>query len=104
MNKRYSLLFTGVLLLIFAGDAFGQQPSVSKTNKKELDNLAAGSNAGYVKTHQQAVAFAKSHGWAIRRKTKRGGVVALQGINKRGFPVYLTTYDNTIAAATTGTN
>jgi hypothetical protein len=104
MNKRYSLLFTGVLLLIFAGNAFCQQPLVSKTNKNELDNLSANSNAGYVKAHRQAVAFAKSHGWAVRRKTKRGGIVALQGINKRGFPVYLTTYDNTIAAATTGTN
>jgi hypothetical protein len=48
--------------------------------------------------------MAPGKGWAIRRTTKAGNVVVLQGINSLGFPVYFTTHNNTTAAATTGTN
>ncbi|MFA6249529.1 MAG: S8 family serine peptidase [Mucilaginibacter sp.] len=48
--------------------------------------------------------MAPGMGWTIRRTTKAGNIVALQGINKLGFPIYLTTHNNTTAAATTGTN
>jgi hypothetical protein len=104
MKRLYSLLITGVLLLVFGGDAFCQQSLVPAANKKELDNLSAKSNALYIKGRQQAFSFAKSHGWAVRRKTKNGGLLALQGTNKRGFPVYFITDDNVISAATTNTN
>lgn len=36
-------------------------------------------------------------------KTKNGGFLSLQGVNKLGFPVYLITDDNIISAATTNT-
>jgi hypothetical protein len=104
MKKLYSLLITGVLLLICVGNAFCQQSLVSAANKKELDDLSAKSNTLYAKGRQQALSFAQSHGWAVRRKTKNGGIMALQGINKRGFPVYFVTDDNIISAATTNTN
>src|SRR6202012_576923 len=104
MKKLYSLLVTGVLLLIFGGDAFCQQSLVPATNKKELDDLSAKSNTLYIKGRQQALSFAKSHGWIARRKTKNGGLMALQGTNKRGFPIYFITDDNVVSAATTNTN
>jgi hypothetical protein len=104
MKKLYSLLFAGVLFLICAGDAFCQQALVSATNKKELDDLTAKSNALYVKGRQQALSLAQSHGWVVQRKIKNGGILALQGTNKRGFPIYFVTDDNIISAATTNTN
>ena len=104
MKKLYSALITGVLLLFFAGEAFSQQPLVSEFNKKELKELASKSNTLYVQGRQQALLLAQSHGWVIRRKTKNGGLMVLQGLNKRGFPIYLITDDNIISAATTGTN
>src|ERR1700754_2273240 len=103
MKKLYSLLITGVLLLIFAGNAFCQQSLIPTTNKKQLDDLGAKSNALYIKGKEQALSFAKSHGWLVRRKTKNGGLVTLQGVNKRGFPIYFATDDNTVSAATTNT-
>lgn len=104
MNKRYTAIITGFLLLFFAGGAFCQQPLVSGSKKKELDDLSAKSNALYIQGQQKALSLAQSHGWLIRRKTKNGGLVSLQGINKLGFPIYLITDNNTTSAATTSTN
>ena len=103
MKKLYSLFVTGVLLLVFAGSAFGQQPLVSASNKIEMDNLSAKFNNSYFQSRQRALISARNHGWMISRKTKRGGLIALQGINQRGFPIYFATDDNIISAATTNT-
>jgi len=103
MRKLYSLLFTGLLLLL-ADTAFCQQQLVPADKKKELDALSAKAGSDFIRNQQQAVSFAKSHNWVISRKNKKGGILVLQGINKRGFPVYFTTDDNIISAATTGTN
>jgi len=103
MRKLYSLLLTGLILLL-ADTAFCQQPLVPADKKRELDALSAKAGSDFIKSQQQAVAFAKSHNWVISRKNKKGGIQVLQGINKRGFPVYFTTDDNIISAATTGTN
>ncbi len=104
MKQRYAILITGFFLLIFADSAFCQQPLVSAVNKKELDNLSIQSNALYLKSRQQALSLAQVHGWLISRKTKNGGIVSLQGVNKLGFPIYLITDNNIISAITTGTN
>lgn len=104
MRKLYSLLVTVCLSLFFAGVAFCQQPLVSADKKKELDAISAKANSLFVKSQQQALLLAKSKGWVVRRKTRKGGIQVLQGITKRGFPIYFTTDDNVISAATTSTN
>lgn len=103
MRKLYSLLLIG-LLTTLAGTAFCQQPLVPAEKKRELDALSAKAGPAFIKGQQQAIALAKSHNWVIRRKTRKGGIQVLQGISKRGFPIYFTTDDNVISAATTGTN
>jgi len=104
MKKLYSLLLTGILVLIYANVAFGQQPLVSADKKKELDAISVKANSLFVKSQQQAFALARSKGWILSRRTKKGGIQVLQGINRRGFPIYFTTDDNVISAATTSTN
>ncbi|WP_461453592.1 S8 family serine peptidase [Mucilaginibacter sp.] len=104
MNKRYSAIITGFLLFVFAGDAFCQQQLVTAGKKKALQDLSIQKNTIYTNSHQSAMAQATVHGWKIRSKTKDGGIKALQGLNRRGFPVYLKTFDNIISAATTQTN
>src|SRR3569833_1024058 len=103
MRKLYCLLLTG-LLLFLADIAFCQQPLVPADKKRELDILSAKSGPAFIKNQQQAISLAKSHNWVVSRKTKKGGIQVLQGINKRGFPIYFTTDDNVISAATTSTN
>jgi len=103
MNKFYTIVF-GCLLLLCAGQAAGQQILVSDAKKAELDNISAQSNALYQTGYQRALSLAATHGWTINRPTKNGGMVSLLGVNSLGFPVYVTTHNNTTAAATTGTN
>lgn len=104
MKKLYSLLLTGILALISANAALCQQPLVSADKKKELDAISLRANSSFAKSQQEALSLAKSKGWVIRRKTKRGGIQVIQGISKRGFPIYFATDDNVISAATTNTN
>jgi hypothetical protein len=104
MRKLYPAIITGFLLLFFAGEVFGQQTLVNDANKKNLAAITAKKTSEYQQSHQKALALAKSHNWPVRKLTKNGGVLSLQGLDGRGFPVYLRTSDNIISAATTRTN
>src|SRR6187402_1148540 len=103
MNKFYAAII-GIFLLLFAGQTFGQKLLVSDSRQKELNDLSTQLNSSYLAAHAKAAALAVTHSWPVNRKTKSGGYVTLLGINSLGFPVYLTTHNNTDAAATTGTN
>ncbi|MDB4920821.1 S8 family serine peptidase [Mucilaginibacter sp.] len=104
MNKLYAAVALLFLLLCFTDITFGQQIPVNETKKKELTDLSAQSNNTFVINHNNALLLAKKNGWVVRRKTKKGGLISLQGVNSLGFPIYLKTDNNTAAAATTGTN
>lgn len=104
MGKRYTALLFNLLLLCCISPAFAQQPLVDAARKQELTRIAAQANQAFITGQQKAVSLAKERGWAIRTKTKTGNLKTLQGVNSLGFPVYLVTHNNTIAAATTGTN
>lgn len=106
MKKIYPAIITGFLLLFFAGDVLGQQVLVTDASKKALTDISAKKASAYSVSHQKAVALADSHKWIVRKKTKNGGVISLQGLNELGLPVYLKTTDNgnIISAATTRTN
>ena len=52
----------------------------------------------------KAVEVAKQKGWPITQKFTNGNIAVLQRIDALGNPEYLTTYNNTIAAATTRAN
>jgi hypothetical protein len=59
---------------------------------KQVDNL------------KKALALVKEKGWAASFKTKENGIAFLMGVNDLGLPIYYSTENNTIAAATTGVN
>jgi hypothetical protein len=104
MNKLYTAIIASFLLLCLAGETFGQQALVTDAKRHALANFSARQNTLFLSGRQRALALAKSHGWTIVRKTKKGGLISLQGVNSLGFPIYLITDNNTTAAATTGTN
>src|SRR5947199_1865786 len=104
MRIRLTSVFTGIFLFFITGEAFCQQALVSPDKKKELDALSAKANTTYISAHLKALTLARTYGWPVSRKTKNGGFLSLQGVNKLGFPVYLITDDNIISAATTNTN
>jgi hypothetical protein len=104
MRRTVTALIILVYLSLNAGNLFSQQRLVTAEKKQKLEQLSATSKANYASKHRQAMALAKKHNWVTVRKTRNGGVVSLQGVNAKGFPVYLITHDNIISAATTNTN
>ncbi|SFH34955.1 S8/S53 family peptidase [Pedobacter insulae] len=53
---------------------------------------------------QKAFSVAKEKGWETLRVTKTGAVIALQGIDDLGLPIYFITDNNSTAAITTSTH
>src|SRR6201992_3379010 len=104
MLKRGAALFFLLFLLSFVFNASGQQILVTDANKKGLNDLSRQASSRYLINHQKALDLARAHGWPLVQKTRSGGLILLQGIDSLGRPVYLATFDNVIAAATTQTN
>jgi hypothetical protein len=104
MGKFYTTILFTFFLSGYLSQVFAQQELVDAAKKRQLDQLAVSAGQNFTSGYQKALALAPSRGWAIRRKTKTGNLVSLQGINKLGFPVYLITHNNTTSAATTATN
>ncbi|RFZ90317.1 T9SS C-terminal target domain-containing protein [Mucilaginibacter conchicola] len=103
--KKYPALVLFVCLYTcITAQVFGQVLPLTGAGKQELDALSVKAKQNFTAGFTKAAAVAKQNGWALRRLNKAGNLVALQGLNERGFPVFLSTHNNTIAAATTGTN
>ncbi|GAB2695112.1 hypothetical protein GCM10027037_18460 [Mucilaginibacter koreensis] len=100
--RRISLLsFLGVCI---AAVVYAQKPLVTAENRRALNEISAQANTLHQADQQKAIALAKQHGWVLKRKSRQGKVISLQQVTPLGFPVYVQTYNNTISAATTGTN
>lgn len=93
-----------LVILLCATWASAQKLLVSNAQKLELQNFATQTDQAFKTNYQKALNMARSKGWPVRRRGGDGSVMVLQGVNALGFPVYLRTTDNVIAAATTGTN
>ncbi|WP_295675080.1 S8 family serine peptidase, partial [uncultured Mucilaginibacter sp.] len=104
MNNLYAAVLMPFFLLCIASETFGQHKLVSDVKSRELADTSTRLNNLFQVNHQKAITLAKTHGWPVTIKTKNGGLASLQGTNSLGYPVYLVTYDNIIAAATTQTN
>jgi hypothetical protein len=103
MIKLYTIISFCYLLFV-AGDVMAQQPLISEAGKAELAKLSNQTSAAFKTSYNKAASLAQTHGWTLTRRSKNGNFIALQGVNKLGFPIYLITHNNTTAAATTGTN
>ena len=104
MNKLYAAFLIPCLLLCLTFATFGQQIPRNAAKENDLAAFRSKAQSLYQSNHQRALALAKIYHWPLIKKTKNGGIVLLEGVNSLGFPIYLTTFDNIIAAATTQTN
>jgi len=101
MTKRRTLpiLFLSFLLL-----------SALVTRAQVITNRAALQKASEIRATQESeirrivLARAKEKGWPLTLRNKKGRLAYLRAVNDRGFPVYITTTDNIISAATIRTN
>lgn len=103
---RFCRIIAIVFLFIagFSTITIAQKPLLTESKKQELQVLSGNLDQTFRAAHQTALGIAQRNGWPISRIQKNGSVIRLQRINELGFPVYLKTDNNTIAAATTNTN
>lgn len=102
MFKKFTLT---TLLICTIFSAFAQkQELVTKDQFKKLQQISTRFRATSEENRAKAFELAKKNHWVTFQVKKDGTVISLQGVDDLGFPIYLTTYNNTTAAATTKTN
>lgn len=93
----FKKLHLAVILLIYSGSILAQNIRTVQEYQKLSEAIQLTQNNNF----QRALQLAKQEGWFIRRVTPTGKVIALAGVDERGNPLYLSTFNNTTAAATT---
>ncbi|MFY7899828.1 MAG: S8 family serine peptidase, partial [Chitinophagaceae bacterium] len=97
LKKILLYAFTSVL-------AFTTIVAQQKTNIDVLKKIAEESRLSEIENRKKAFSLAKSKGWETIRYSKDGSVAMLVGVDQLGYPMYLTTFSNLVAAATTRAN
>ncbi|MBS1946238.1 MAG: S8 family serine peptidase [Bacteroidetes bacterium] len=97
MTKRLSVVLTLMIAVTF----FCPLSAQVLTNRNALTAMSKNFKSREESDLTRALQLAKQKGWFLRKITKNGGSVLLIGVDELGNPRYVTTYNNTIAAATT---
>jgi len=74
------------------------------TNRAVLQKASQVRAAREIEIKRIVLAQAKKNGWPLTLSNKKGRLAYLRSINSKGNPVYITTTDNIISAATIRTN
>jgi len=98
---RIGLIITLLICISFSTYA---QIINKETNVAFLRQNALQLQQKLEENRQKAFALAISKGWETFRITRDGTVIALQGVDELGLPIYYRTDNNSTAAATTGTS
>ncbi len=98
MRNLFFFLLT--LFLLAVNTSFSQ----IVTNTNTLRQSAEYSNKIFTENHQKALDLAKQKQWALEIQHKDHRVSKLIGVNAFNQPIYYTTFNNIVAAATVGAN
>ena len=99
MFKKLHLAYF-LFLLLCSGSVLAQNVRSNQEYQKLSEAIRTKENSNF----QKALQMARQEGWFIRRVTPTGRVISLVGVDEKGNPLYLSTFNNTTAAATTNTN
>nr|MBC7612037.1 S8 family peptidase [Pseudopedobacter sp.] len=103
MIRKFILTLLCSLIFI---TAFSQDQSklVTDDQYNSLQKLAISFKKNSDQNRAKAFSLAKENNWTTFRVERDGTIISLQGVDDLGYPIYLTTFNNTTAAATTRTN
>lgn len=93
-----------LLLVVMASGLYGSSFAQVKTNAEVLRQSAALQLAKEKKERLQLMQLARQRGWDTLTVGPNGKVIRLVGVDGFGLPLYLSTENNIIAAATIGTS
>jgi hypothetical protein len=98
MMKKYLLIFCCI------ASAYLQAGAQTTTKVALLKSASVEKKATEDANYEKALKLAKEKGWDLVLTSKNGTKAYLVGLFEDGLPNYYTTYNNTIAAATTRAN
>jgi hypothetical protein len=98
IRKKFVPLFLIVLSLV------STVHSQVTTNISALRDGATRSEIQYREMNVRLAGLARQKGWPLSIKLKKGNIAVLYGLSPKGFPLYISTNDNIISAATIGTS
>lgn len=103
MFKKLTLtvIFSFLATLIFAQDG---KELVTKEQFARLQQLSINFKLKNESNRKKAFELAKKNNWITFSVGNDGSVLSLQGVDDLGYPLYLKTFNNTIASGTTRTN
>jgi Subtilase family/GEVED domain/Secretion system C-terminal sorting domain len=93
-----------VPLVLVALSLFSTARSQVKTNITALREASARAGSQYQEMSSRLNRLAKQNGWPLSITLKNGNQAVLYGLNRKGLPLYVSTNNNIISAATIGTN
>ena len=93
-----------VLFFIWICGLSGMVSAQVETNTRILKQAAVDYKIAGDANYSKALTLAKQRGWPLTIKGKEGKMATLVGVDNMGFPKYIVTFSNTIAAATTRAN
>ncbi|SMO35949.1 S8 family serine peptidase [Solitalea koreensis] len=97
--------FVLVLFLVHGSQVVYSQnyKEISRTQKKVLTKLSDKLKDNYKLNHERVLALAKEKKWEVFKVNKDGSIMGLQGVDSKGYPIYLIT-NNLSSAATLQTD
>ncbi|MEO5911531.1 MAG: S8 family serine peptidase [Pelobium sp.] len=103
MQKKICLALLSLLLL--ANMAFSQKAGdlVKEIEYVKLQQLSKEFQTKSDLNRKKAFELASKNNWVTFKVEKDGTIISLQGVDDLGYPLYLKTFNNTIAASTTKT-
>jgi hypothetical protein len=105
-NKKYhmSYFIRRMIPALVAACIFSSSFSQINTRTEILKQASVLQAAKEKVLYAQLQTLARQKGWDMVRKGKNGAITTLVGVDAFGMPLYLSTQNNIIAAATIGTN
>jgi len=98
IRKKFVPLMLAFLCL------FSTLKSQVTTNRTALQEASLRTNNRYLELNKRLLTLARHNNWPLSLKLRNGGRSLLVGLDRKGLPIYLSTNNNTISAATIGTN
>jgi len=94
-------LMTGIVVGFCAASHAQTRPEIMK---RELDRIAVDQRIKETENYDRALMLAAQKGWKTTITNDKGNVARLVGVDEKGFPMYVETQNNIVAAQTIGTN
>jgi hypothetical protein len=105
MTRSWTLSVSFFSLLLLAGLFAGLDSRAQIiTNRSVLQRSSQTRASQDAALHRMVLSLARQKGWPLTMHNKKGAVAYLRGVSSTGLPVYITTTDNIISAATIRTN